>query len=97
MGVLTAFLGTVAGRVSSVDTAVRRLGDLETCRAGGSSSAGLGAGVFMGEGVPPVSGRLVERIRRWEFLKMYELLPELLTDQKGGEGGARQTSQARGR
>ena len=67
--------------------------DLETCRAGGSGSAGPGAGVFMGEGLPPVPGRLVERIRKWEFLEMYELL---LTDQKGGEGGARQTSRARG-
>ena len=78
-----------------MDMAVGRLGDLETCRAG-SSSAGPGAGVFMGEGLPPVLGRLVERIRKWEFLEMYELLPELLTDQKGGEGGARQTSRARG-
>ena len=61
--VLTAPLGTVptggAGGISSVDMAVGRLGDLETCRAG-SSSAGPGAGVFMGEGLPPVPGRLVE-------------------------------------
>ena len=93
--VLTAPLGTVptggAGGISSVDMAVGRLGDVETDRAGSSS-----AGVFMGEGLPPVPGRLVERIRKWEFLEMYELLPELLTDQKGGEGGARQTSRARG-
>ena len=99
-GVLTAPLGTVstgvAGGVSSVDMAVGRLGDLETCRAGGSSSAGQGAGVFMGEGLPPVPGWQVERIRKWEFLEMYDLLPELLTDQKGGEGGVRQTSRARG-
>ena len=79
-----------------MDMAVGRLGDVETCRAG-SSSAGLGAGVFMGVGLPPVPGRLVEQIRKWEFLEMYELLPELLTDQIGGEGGARQTSRARGR
>ena len=56
-----------------------------------------GAGVFMGEGLPPVPGRLVERIRRWEFVEMFELLPELLADQKAGEDTVRQPSRARGR
>ena len=45
--------------------------------------------------VPPVPGRLVERIRRWEFIEMFELLPELLVDQRGGEGAAKQTSRAK--
>ena len=38
-----------------------------------SSRSAHGAGVFMGEGLPPVPGRLVERIRRWEFIEMFDL------------------------
>ena len=51
----------------------------------------------MGEGLPPVPGRLVDRIRRWEYIEMCELLPELLADQKGGDGAGKQMSRAKGR
>ena len=57
-----------------------------------------GTRVFMGEGLPPVPDRLVERIRRWEYIDMYKLLPELLADQKGegtGAGAGKQLSRAK--
>ena len=47
-----------------------------------------------GGGAP---GRLVDRIRRWEYIEMCELLPELLADQKGGDGAGKQMSRAKGR
>ena len=46
----------------------------------------------MGEELPPVPGRLVDRIWRWEYIEMCELLPELLADQKGGVGAGKQMS-----
>ena len=64
-----------AAGISLLDTAAGLLGCAEPGRAG--------ARVFMGEGLPPVPGRLVVRIRRWEYIDMCELLPELLADQKG--------------
>ncbi len=39
--------------------------------------------------------RVVERIRRWEYTEVYELLPELLADHKG-EGASRKLSSVRG-
>ena len=35
------------------------------------------AGVYVGEGLPPVSMRLAQRVWRWEFVDMVEMLPEL--------------------
>lgn len=60
------------------------------------SQGSKGSGVFVGEGLPPVPARLVERIRQWEYVEMCELLPELLADQKG-EGAGRKLSRVRGR
>ena len=42
----------------------------------GSSSQSLGTGIYIGEGLPPVPPKLAEKIRRWEFVDMAELLPE---------------------
>lgn len=56
-----------------------------------------GTSVFVGEGLPPVPSRIADRIRKWEFVEMYELLPELLADQKSGESSGKQLSRARGR
>ena len=42
--------------------------------------------IYIGERLPPVPGKLVEKIRRWEFIEMHELLPELLANQKAEEG-----------
>ena len=33
-------------------------------------------GVYVGDGRPPVPGKLAAKIRRWEFVDMGELLPE---------------------
>ena len=54
-----------------------------TGEAGGAATQG--AGVFMGEGLPPIPARLAERIQCWEFVEMFELLPELLVDHKVGD------------
>ena len=35
------------------------------------------AGVYVGEGLPPVPTKLAQRIWRWEFIDMAEMLPEL--------------------
>ena len=61
---------------------------------GGSFSRGAGA--FMGEGLSPVPGCLAELIRNWEFIEMFELLPELLADQKARESMEKHPHQARG-
>ena len=34
------------------------------------------AGVYVGDGLPPVPQKLADKIRRWEFVDMGELLPE---------------------
>ena len=60
-------------------------------------SVARGAGVFMGEGLPPVQGRLAERIQNWEFIEMFELLPDLLADQKAAESMEKQPHRVRGR
>ena len=33
--------------------------------------------IYLGEGFPPVPAKLVEKVRRGDFIKMYELLPDL--------------------
>ena len=54
-------------------------------------------GVFIGEGLTPIPSRLAERIWRWEFVEMSELLPEMLVDHKAGELSDKQSTRARGR
>ena len=85
---------TAVGGMLGLDPGVCLLGGADPEQAGMSSRLAHGVGVFMGEGLPPVPGRLVERICRWEFIEMFELLPEL---QRGGKGAAKQTSRAKGR
>ena len=36
----------------------------------------IGEGVYVGDGRPPIAPKLAQRIRRWEFVDMGELLPE---------------------
>ena len=43
--------------------------------AGGTNQSS-GTGLYIGEGLPPVPPKLAEKIRRWEFVDMSELLPE---------------------
>ena len=42
-------------------------------------------GVYVGEGLLPVPTKLADRIRRWEFVEMGELLPEFRSGPKEGE------------
>ncbi len=42
-------------------------------------------GIYIGEGLPPVPTKLAEKIRKWEFVDMAELLPEFW----GSPSGAR--------
>ena len=44
-----------------------------------------GAGVYIGKGQPPVPSKLAEKIRRWEYVEMSELLPEFWSRQEEGE------------
>ncbi len=41
---------------------------------GGANPAVASTGLYIGEGLPPVPLKLVEKIRRWEFIDMSELL-----------------------
>ena len=43
---------------------------------GASAGPQTGAAVYIGEGLPPVPNKLADRIRKWEFIDMSELLPE---------------------
>ena len=42
-------------------------------------------GVYIGEALPPVPKKLAERIWRWEFIEMGELLPEIWNLKPGDE------------
>ena len=42
-------------------------------------------GVYAGEGLPPVPSKLAEKIRRWEFIEMSEMLPEFWTQARFDE------------
>lgn len=63
----------------------------------GTTAAEKQASVYMGDGLPPVPGRLAERIKRWEFVEMHELLPELLASQKAEDGGEKRPNTVKGR
>ena len=43
---------------------------------GGDGHAAKLPGLYVGEGLPPVPVKLVEKIHKWEFVDMAELLPE---------------------
>ena len=43
---------------------------------GGDSQSAKLPGLYVGEGLPPVPVKLVEKIHKWEFVEMSELLPE---------------------
>ena len=42
-------------------------------------------GVYMGAGNSPVSSKLAEQVRRWEFIDMADLLPEVRLSDRDGE------------
>ena len=43
---------------------------------GGDSQSAKLPGLYVGEGLPPVPVKLVEKIHKWEFVDMAEMLPE---------------------
>ena len=42
--------------------------------------------VHVGEGLPPIPGRIADKIVRWEYVDMWELLPEYWSNPTGIEG-----------
>jgi len=48
-------------------------------------------GIYVGAGLSPVSNKLAQRIRQWEFIDMNELLPEvqLFGEAEGGKSGSK--------
>lgn len=49
---------------------------------------------FLGDGLPPIPARLAERICRWEYVDMSDLLPEFWPDQKAEEGTAKRVNRS---
>ena len=80
----SVLLGTVT------NAAPHEGGDTSTCSQGNSVLCNLlpslysakdsssMAGIYVGEGLPSVPAKLVDKIRHWEFVEMNELLPEVL-------------------
>lgn len=54
-------------------------------------------GVYVGEGLPPVPAKLAERIRRWEYIEMSEMLPEFWTQTKSDEAESKPAAARRRR
>ena len=47
---------------------------------------------FLGDGFPPIPAKLAERICRWEYIDISDLLPEFWPDQKAEEGTAKRVN-----
>ena len=60
---------------SGGQTTTMVLSDLLT--AGGPGGMVPAAGAYVGDAMPPVPAKLAEKVRRWEFVEMGELLTEL--------------------
>ena len=54
-------------------------------------------GVYVGEGLPPVPVKLAERIRRWDYVDMAELLPEFWPVAKPDDTDGRKAGQKKPR
>ena len=48
------------------------------------------AGTYVGDGMPPVPAKLAEKIKRWEYVEMGELLPEFWASAREGEGDGKE-------
>ena len=64
-------LSTVACSAPSVAAAMCNL-----LLVGGDSQSSKLTGLYVGQGLPPVPVKLVERIHKWEFVDMAKLLLE---------------------
>ena len=49
---------------------------------------------FLGDSLPPIPAKLTERICRWEYIDMSDLLPEFWPDQKAEEGTAKRANRS---
>jgi len=52
---------------------------------GPATTTANGTGTHIGDGLPPIPSKLAAKIRRGEFIEMYELLPEIWAEPKEGE------------
>ncbi len=69
------------------------LGSIMASGVGGTSSSaapGAAVGIHVGEGRPPVPRKLADKIWRWEFVDMAELLPEFWSQGRDEEYSSRQ-------
>ena len=60
----------------------------------GPSAQQGGTGTYVSDGLPPVPAKIAAKIGRWEFIEMYELLPEFWT-QKGDEVASKTSTSSR--
>ena len=90
-GIGVAASGKTASDATGDDTAkalaMAGLTDLISHKKPTKQGSASTLGVFMGDGLPPVSAKLADKIGKGEFVEMFELLPEFWTNQ-GGEGDA---------
>ena len=61
---------------------------------GAAKGVATSAGIYVGEGLLPVPAKLADRIQRWEFVDMAELLPEFWGSTSGKEASQPSTSRA---
>ena len=57
-------------------------------------------GVYVGDGLPPVPAKIADKIAKWEFVEMYEMLPESWVqkmEETGGKGATSSRARARKR
>ena len=80
--------GSSSGRIASL------LQDLSPMEGTSSSSSTKGGGVYVGDSLPPIPPRIAAKVCRWEFVEMYELLPEFWV-QKEEETNAKAASRAK--
>ena len=59
-----------------------------------SSSSTKGGGIHVGDSLSPIPPRIAVKVCRWEFIEMYELLPEFWV-QKEEETNAKAASRAK--
>ena len=95
-GVVVTTVNSVGGSLGLGDTPPRSSTGLITLESPGvpwhQGQEHQVAGVYVGAGQTPVSTKLADRIHRWEFIDMGELLPEVqLFGEEGKPSSKKQT------
>ena len=80
--------GSSSGRIASL------LQDLSPLEGTSSRSSTKGDGIYVGDSLPSIPPRIAAKVCRWEFVEMYELLPEFWV-QKEEETNAKAASRAK--